>query len=124
MEGEDYHAASRVSSLRRADIGSRPQSKYTSALRDHTATITHMQRELESLRSSEKKLREQLRDMELDNDDLEKSEREKDSSLQDLENRYNKSLERIALLEEELVMKAQMEEEVQRLKDELRGERS
>ena len=80
-----------------------------------------MQRELESLRSSEKKLRDQLRDMELDNDDLEKSEREKDSSLQDLENRYNKSLERIALLEEELVTKAQLEEEVQRLKDELRG---
>lgn len=61
-----------------------------------------MQRELESLRGSEKKLRDQLRDMELDNDDLEKSEREKDSSLQDLENRHNKSLERIALLEEEL----------------------
>jgi len=80
-----------------------------------------MQRELESLRGSEKKLRDQLRDMELDNDDLEKSEREKDSSLQDLENRYNKSLERIALLEEELVTKAQLEEEVQRLKDELRG---
>lgn len=47
--------------------------------------------------------------------------REKDSSLQDLETRYNKSLERIALLEEELVAKAQLEEEVQRLKDELRG---
>lgn len=30
-------------------------------------------------------------------------------------------MERIALLEEELVMKAQLEEEVQRLKDELRG---
>ncbi|GAA6014436.1 hypothetical protein JCM11491_007053 [Sporobolomyces phaffii] len=96
------------------------KTKYTSALRDHTTTITHMQRELESLRTSEKKLRDRLRDMELDNDDLEKSEREKDSSLQDLENRYNKSLERIALLEEELVTKAQLEEEVQRLKDELR----
>lgn len=47
--------------------------------------------------------------------------REKDSSLQDLETRYNKSLERIALLEEELVAKAQLEEEVQRLKDDLRG---
>ncbi|GAA5884999.1 hypothetical protein JCM16303_006510 [Sporobolomyces ruberrimus] len=96
------------------------KTKYTSALRDHTTTMTHMQRELESLRTSEKKLRDQLRDMELDNDDLEKSEREKDSSLQDLENRYNKSLERIALLEEELVTKAQLEEEVQRLKDEMR----
>lgn len=47
--------------------------------------------------------------------------REKDSSLQDLENRYGKSIERIALLEEELVTKAQLEEEVQRLKDEFRG---
>ncbi|GAA5944111.1 uncharacterized protein JCM15063_005317 [Sporobolomyces koalae] len=96
------------------------KSKYTHALRDHTTTITHMQRELESLRTSENKLRGRIRDMELDNDDLEKSEREKVSSLQDLENRYNKSLERIALLEEELVTKAQLEEEVQRLKDQLR----
>lgn len=47
--------------------------------------------------------------------------REKDSSLQNLESRYNKALERIALLEEELVAKAQLEEQVQRLKDELRG---
>lgn len=37
--------------------------------------MTHMQRELESLRASEKALRTKLRDMELDNDDLEKSER-------------------------------------------------
>ncbi|GAA5991899.1 hypothetical protein JCM10908_002261 [Rhodotorula pacifica] len=96
------------------------KGKYTTALKDHTTTITHMQRELETLRATEKSLRTRLRDMELDNDDLEKSEREKDSSLQDLETRYNKSLERIALLEEELVAKAQLEEEVQRLKDELR----
>ncbi|GAA5880366.1 hypothetical protein JCM3774_006737 [Rhodotorula dairenensis] len=96
------------------------KSKYTTALRDHTATITHMQRELETLRDTEKSLRTRIRDMELDNDDLEKSEREKDSSLQNLETRYNKALERIALLEEELVAKAQLEEQVQRLKDELR----
>lgn len=51
------------------------QTKYTSTLRDHTNTMTHMQRELESLRSSEKEVRNKLRDMELDNDDLEKSER-------------------------------------------------
>lgn len=79
-----------------------------------------MQKELETLRATEKELRTRVRDMELDNDDLEKSEREKDSSLQNLETRYNKALERIALLEEELVAKAQLEEEVQRLKDEVR----
>ncbi|GAA5911577.1 hypothetical protein JCM8208_005681 [Rhodotorula glutinis] len=96
------------------------KTKYTTALRDHTTTVSHMQRELETLRATEKSLRARVRDMELDNDDLEKSEREKDSSLQDLDTRYNKSLERIALLEEELVTKAQLDEEVQRLKDELR----
>ncbi|KWU43270.1 hypothetical protein RHOSPDRAFT_26419 [Rhodotorula sp. JG-1b] len=96
------------------------KGKYTTALKDHTTTITHMQRELETLRATEKELRTRVRDMELDNDDLEKSEREKDSSLQNLETRYNKALERIALLEEELVAKAQLEEEVQRLKDEVR----
>lgn len=37
--------------------------------------MTHMQRELESLRASEKAIRNKLRDMEVDNDDLEKSER-------------------------------------------------
>ncbi|KAK4052544.1 NADH:ubiquinone oxidoreductase [Microbotryomycetes sp. JL221] len=99
------------------------KTKYTTALRDHTTTMSHMQKELESLRSSEKSLRGRLRDMELDNDDLEKAEREKESSLQDLEARYGRSIERIALLEEELVTKAQLEEEVQRLKDELRDVR-
>lgn len=44
------------------------------------------------------------------------------SSLADMELRYNKSLERTALLEEELVEKSKLEEENQRLKDELRGE--
>ncbi|BGP15512.1 hypothetical protein JCM10213_006588 [Rhodosporidiobolus nylandii] len=96
------------------------KSKYTKSLSDHTATMAHMQRELEGLRRSERELRDRLRDVEMDNDEMEKSGRETSSSLADAENRYNKSLERIALLEEELVSKAAMEEEVQRLKDELR----
>lgn len=51
------------------------RAKYTGALRDHTQTMSHMQRELETLRATEKSLRARVRDMELDNDDLEKSER-------------------------------------------------
>jgi nuclear distribution protein NudE len=39
-----------------------------------------------------------------------------------MENRYNKAVERTALLEQELVDKARLEEELQRVKDELRGE--
>lgn len=44
------------------------------------------------------------------------------STLEDVESRYNKAVERTALLEEELVDKARLEEELQRVKDELRGE--
>ena len=43
-------------------------------------------------------------------------------SLADMETRYNKAVERTALLEEELLAKDQLEEENQRLKDEVRGE--
>lgn len=117
------------------------QSVYNSKLREHTTTLGQMTRELDLTRTAEKALRSQLRDMELDNDDLEKSERfvfwhwwlnsvlisiirAKDSSLQDFESRYGRAIERIAMLEEELVNKAALEEELQRLKDELRGMQS
>lgn len=79
-----------------------------------------MQQELERLRGSEKALRGKLRDIELDNDDLEKSERAISSTLSDVESRYNRAIERTALLEQELVDKARLEEELQRTKDELR----
>lgn len=44
-------------------------------------------------------------------------------SLADMESRYNRALEKTALLEEELVAKDQLREENQRLKDEIRGKR-
>ena len=44
-----------------------------------------------------------------------------ESTLSDIESRYGKAIERTILLEEELVAKARLEEDVQRLKDELRG---
>ena len=40
-----------------------------------------------------------------------------------MESRYNRALEKTALLEEELVAKDQLREENQRLKDEIRGKR-
>lgn len=44
------------------------------------------------------------------------------SSLADMENKYSRALEEKILLEHELLEKANLEEETQRLKDELRGE--
>jgi vacuolar-type H+-ATPase subunit D/Vma8 len=55
------------------------------------------------------------------NDDLERSERAVTSSLADVEAKYSRALEEKILLEHELLDKANIEEECQRLKDELRG---
>jgi nuclear distribution protein NudE len=44
------------------------------------------------------------------------------SSLAEMESRYNKALERTVMLEEELVAKARLEDDNQRLRDELQGE--
>lgn len=55
------------------------------------------------------------------NDDLESKERAISSSLADAEQRYSRVLEEKILLEHELLDKANVEEESQRLKDELRG---
>ena len=70
MEGQ-LHACTEV--MMKAEIAM--QSKYQTALREHTNTLQHMQAELEAVRASEKAFRTRIRDMELDNDDLEKSER-------------------------------------------------
>lgn len=56
------------------------------------------------------------------NDDLERNERAVSSSLADMEAKYSKALEEKILLEHELIEKAGVEEEAQRLRDELRGQ--
>ena len=87
----------------------------------HNTTTTSLQRELDTLRQDHQKVKIQLRELEMGNDDLERSERAISSSLADVEQKYARVLEEKILLEHELLDKAGMEEESQRLKDELRG---
>jgi hypothetical protein len=87
----------------------------------HNTTITSLQRELDMLRQEQQKAKVLLRDLEMGNDDLERSERAISSSLVDTEAKYSRALEEKILLEHELLDKAGVEEECQRLKDELRG---
>ncbi|CAG8781675.1 14449_t:CDS:2, partial [Acaulospora morrowiae] len=94
--------------------------KYYQAKTDYNVTTTQMQRELDALRSLKDTYVIKTRELELDNDDLERVERAAKSSLQDLENKYNKAIERNAILENELEGKTQLIVQVQRLKDELR----
>lgn len=62
-----------------------------------------------------------MRELEMGNDDLERNERAVSSSLADIESKYAKALEEKILIEHELLDKANVEEECQRLKDEIRG---
>src|SRR5277367_763545 len=88
----------------------------------HNTATTTLQRELDKLRQEHQLVKIQLRDLEMGNDDLERSEREVSSTLADLEAKYSRALEEKILLEQELLGKANLEEEAQRLKDELRGD--
>jgi nuclear distribution protein NudE len=44
------------------------------------------------------------------------------SSLLDLESKYNRAIEEKTLLEQEVIQRQELEEECQRLKDDVRGE--
>jgi hypothetical protein len=87
----------------------------------HNTTTTSLQQELDKLRQDHQQTKIQLRELELGNDDLERSERAVSSSLADEQAKYSRVLEEKILLEHELLEKANVEEELQRLKDELRG---
>ncbi|KAH7883697.1 hypothetical protein F5I97DRAFT_1894882 [Phlebopus sp. FC_14] len=96
------------------------KSKFMSLQTTHNTTTTSLQRELDTVRQECQKLKVQLRELEMGNDDLERNERAVTSSLADVEAKYSRALEEKILIEHELLDKANMEEECQRLKDELR----
>ncbi|KAI9058849.1 hypothetical protein FKP32DRAFT_1597160 [Trametes sanguinea] len=96
------------------------KSKFMHLQTTHNTTTTSLQRELDKLRQDYQKLKVQLRELEMGNDDLERSERAISSSLADVEQKYARVLEEKILLEHELLDKANMEEECQRMRDELR----
>ncbi|OBZ79083.1 Nuclear distribution protein nudE 1 [Grifola frondosa] len=96
------------------------KSKFVSLQTTHNTTTTSLQRELDTLRQEHQRVKIQLRELEMGNDDLERNERAISSSLADAEGRYSRVLEEKILLEHELLDKANIEEECQRLRDELR----
>ncbi|KAG8941638.1 NADH:ubiquinone oxidoreductase [Tulasnella sp. 419] len=92
------------------------QRKYSEA----NKTATTIQHELDATRQSVKLYKSQLVELEMGNDDLERNERAASASLADLEGKYGRVMEEKILLEQELLEKGELEEECQRLKDELR----
>ncbi|KAI8342837.1 hypothetical protein BC941DRAFT_149406 [Chlamydoabsidia padenii] len=95
------------------------KTKFTDAKHEQNITMMQMQREIDILRATEEMFRKKILELELDNDDLERTERAATSSLTDLEVKLNKAIERNVILENEIATKDNLTEQAQRLKDEL-----
>ncbi|KAG0313789.1 NADH:ubiquinone oxidoreductase, partial [Linnemannia gamsii] len=96
------------------------KEKYQQSVKESNVNINQLTRQLEQLRQQTENFIKKERELEQDNDDLERTGRAAQWSLQELERKYNVALEKQAMLENEVVAKTALAEEVQRLKDELR----
>ncbi|KAK4685527.1 hypothetical protein P7C73_g4626, partial [Tremellales sp. Uapishka_1] len=96
------------------------RAKHLALQKMHSSTTAAMQREMDNLRGERDNTLVAMRDLEMGNDDLERNERVAVSSLLDLESKYNRAIEEKTLLEQEVVQRQELEEECQRLKDDVR----
>ncbi|KAJ5485662.1 Nuclear distribution protein nudE [Penicillium diatomitis] len=99
------------------------KTKYKQSKTEANNAQNTLQKEITSLRDTNRTLQLKLRDIEVANDDYERQARNTTSSLEDLESKYNVAIERGVLLEEE-IRSGELERENlridnQRLRDEL-----
>ncbi|KAF9286487.1 hypothetical protein BGZ68_002855 [Mortierella alpina] len=97
------------------------KEKYQQSIKESNNNINQLTRQLDTLKQQTETFIKKERELEQDNDDLEKTGRAATWSLKELEIKYNAEVERTAILQGEVAAKAALMEEVQRLKDELRG---
>jgi len=86
--------------------------------------VTELQTELAEIKAIKDQLNKYIRELEQQNDDLERAKRSTLASLEDFEGRMNSAIERNAFLESELDEKEALKAAVQRMKDETRDLRS
>ncbi|KAK0838801.1 NADH:ubiquinone oxidoreductase [Friedmanniomyces endolithicus] len=99
------------------------KTKHKRAKGEANSAQNALQKEITTLRESNRALQLKLRDVEVVNDDYERQARNTESSLEDLESKYNVTIERGVMQEEEIKTGEQEREalriETQRLRDEL-----
>jgi len=100
------------------------KSKLEQCHREYHFQISELQTELNEIRSIKEDLNRYVRELEQQNDDLERAKRSTLASLEDFETKMNAMIERNAFLESELDEKESLKAAVQRLKDETRDLRS
>lgn len=97
--------------------------KYKEAKHEAASAQNVLEKEITTLRDTNRTLQMKLRDSEVANDDFERQARNTTSSLEDMESKYNQAIERGVIMEEEIKMgEAEREKlriESQRLREEL-----
>lgn len=91
---------------------------------DSHKRCTELEDKLAQVEAFKNELNRYVRELEQDNDDLERAKRATVASLEDFEHRLNEAIERNAFLESELDEKEALVDTVQRLKDEARDLKS
>lgn len=99
------------------------QRKYKESKTEASAAQNSLEKEITTLRDSNRSLQLKLRDVEVANDDFERQARNTTSSLEDMESKYNQAIERGVMMEEEIKSGEQEREQLridaQRLREEL-----
>lgn len=99
------------------------QEKCKKAKMEANGAQNGLEKEITTLRDTNRTLQLRLRDIEVANDDFERQARHTSSSLEDLESKYSQAIERSVLMEEEIKLGEQEREalriETQRLREEL-----
>ncbi|ROV88713.1 hypothetical protein VPNG_10224 [Cytospora leucostoma] len=97
--------------------------KYKESKAEANAAQNTLEKEITTLRDTNRTLQHKLRDIEVANDDFERQARITDSSLEDMESKYNAAIEKVVMMEEEIKIGEQEREqlriETQRLREEL-----
>ncbi|KUI65245.1 hypothetical protein VM1G_00826 [Cytospora mali] len=97
--------------------------KYKESKAEANAAQNALEKEITTLRDSNRTLQHKLRDIEVANDDFERQARITDSSLEDMESKYNAAIEKVVMMEEEIKIGEQEREQLridsQRLREEL-----
>ncbi|KAJ2476887.1 NADH:ubiquinone oxidoreductase, partial [Coemansia sp. RSA 2320] len=96
------------------------KEKYQRAQLKAGEDLASIERELQFVRSQQEFYKSRTRELEQDNDDLERNERAAKSSLQAMEGRLTRAMEQNSHLMGEVQTKKILVDEVQRLKDELK----
>lgn len=96
------------------------KTKYLDLQKEASATQCSLLKEVNSLQKAHSEANQRLREMEMENDDMERHERITRSTLEEIEHKYHSCLEEIAMLEADVAGKDDLKTELQHTKDELR----